>query len=252
MTRQEPALREALWEDASGIQRVPYVLTRCRRRNICLRLTETALEVRAPSNRTIEQIETVIRLKLGWIRRVQENFKKQKAASGMPDTRFEDGGLLPFRGRILCIRLGTGTTVPLASFPVPSAPGTLDLPLPSTATTAEIKQCILDWLLAEANRILPERLALMEAFAPRKASRLVISPARTRWGCCTTSGEIRLSWRLIFFDNSVIDYVAAHELAHLVEMNHSQRFWAVVQRIRPNYMTAKNKLKNFGRLQLPL
>jgi predicted metal-dependent hydrolase len=70
-----------------------------------------------------------------------------------------------------------------------------------------------------------------------------LSSAVTRWGSCTSDGNIMLNWRLIHFSPMVIDYVIAHELAHLREMNHSQDFWTEVQQLYPDYHTAKQMLQ---------
>ena len=66
---------------------------------------------------------------------------------------------------------------------------------------------------------------------------------RTRWGSCSLRSGIRLNWRLIFFPLDSLDYVIAHELAHLREMNHSQRFWMVVEGLYPNFRQARDELK---------
>ena len=71
-----------------------------------------------------------------------------------------------------------------------------------------------------------------------------LSSAATRWGSCSSDGRIRLNWRLIHFPLSIIDYVVAHELAHLREMNHSPRFWEVVRSVMPDYEQARGTLKD--------
>jgi predicted metal-dependent hydrolase len=70
-----------------------------------------------------------------------------------------------------------------------------------------------------------------------------LSSARTRWGSCSTTSGIRLHWRLIHLPAALIDYVAAHEVAHLVEMNHSPRFWNVVGRLYPDWRAARQALR---------
>jgi len=69
---------------------------------------------------------------------------------------------------------------------------------------------------------------------------------RSRWGSCTSQGKLMLSWRLILAPPEVFDYVIAHEVAHLVEMNHSRAFWSVVESLRPDYRTSKVWLKTDG------
>ena len=68
----------------------------------------------------------------------------------------------------------------------------------------------------------------------------------SRWGSCTAEGVLSYSWRLILAPPHVLDYLAAHEVAHLIEMNHSARFWRVVERICPDFERAKNWLNTQG------
>lgn len=76
--------------------------------------------------------------------------------------------------------------------------------------------------------------------------RLSLRDTRSRWGSCTSAGDLMYSWRLIMAPTEVLEYVAAHEVAHLVEMNHSQAFWDVVQSIFPNHRTCRKWLKDNG------
>jgi hypothetical protein len=70
-----------------------------------------------------------------------------------------------------------------------------------------------------------------------------LSNARTRWGSCSVRSGIRLHWRLVHLRPALIDYVVAHEVAHLLEMNHSPRFWAVVERLYPGWREARAQLR---------
>ena len=90
-------------------------------------------------------------------------------------------------------------------------------------------------LIAEAKRVLP---LMVQKYAPvmgvRPAS-VRITSAEKRWGSCSAKGNICFSWRLMRMETDFIEYVVVHELAHLVELNHSPRFWAVVRSVLPDY-----------------
>jgi predicted metal-dependent hydrolase len=81
----------------------------------------------------------------------------------------------------------------------------------------------------------------------RKAAAVTLRDTRSRWGSCSAAGRLSFSWRLAMAPPEVLDYVAAHEAAHLVEMNHAPRYWAVVARILPDYERHRNWLKREGR-----
>ena len=72
--------------------------------------------------------------------------------------------------------------------------------------------------------------------------------ARTQWGSCNEQGVIRLHWRLIQLPPALSDYVVAHEVAHRIELNHSSRFWAAVERLFPNCKLARRELERYGEL----
>ena len=80
----------------------------------------------------------------------------------------------------------------------------------------------------------------------RKFTRITLRDTRSRWGSCSAQGALMYSWRLIMAPTEVLDYVAAHEVAHLVEMNHSDRFWAVTQRLCPEYKMHRKWLRDHG------
>ena len=77
-------------------------------------------------------------------------------------------------------------------------------------------------------------------------SALVLRDTRSRWGSCSSQGQLMYSWRLIMAPADILDYVAAHEVAHLIEMNHSRAFWNVVARLYPDYEKAREWLRSHG------
>ena len=99
------------------------------------------------------------------------------------------------------------------------------------------------WLQRQARRIFEERCA---HYAPRlgvRLRRLALSSAQTRWGSASADGSVRLNWRLVHFALPTIDYVVAHELAHLRHMDHGPQFWDVVRSVIPDVEAARGRLK---------
>ena len=87
---------------------------------------------------------------------------------------------------------------------------------------------VTDHLRQEARRELSGRARDKAAGIGRRVSRVSIRDTRSRWGSCSSDGELNFSWRLILAPEAVLDYVVAHEVAHLVHLNHGPRFWALV------------------------
>jgi predicted metal-dependent hydrolase len=120
----------------------------------------------------------------------------------------------------------------------------LRIGLPLSATPVQIRAAVQSWLQRQARRVFEERCRLYAGRLGVRMTRLALSSAQTRWGSANASGAIRLNWRLIHFALPTIDYVVAHELAHLREMNHSPRFWDVVRSVLPDYEQARGALKH--------
>ena len=77
--------------------------------------------------------------------------------------------------------------------------------------------------------------------------RISIRAAKTRWGSCSADGNLNFHWKLVLMPPEILDYVVVHELAHRREMNHSDRFWAQVERVLPDYRERRRWLKEHGR-----
>lgn len=105
---------------------------------------------------------------------------------------------------------------------------------------------LADWLRGEAKADLVRRVDHYAGILGCAPKRISVRDQSTRWGSCSTSGTLCFSWRLIFAPSFVLDYVAAHEVAHLREMNHSQRFWRLVRQAMPDMQRARVWLKQNG------
>jgi predicted metal-dependent hydrolase len=102
------------------------------------------------------------------------------------------------------------------------------------------------FLMAEAKFELQRRVAQHAALLRVAPAGLTVKDTRSRWGSCTADGTLSFSWRVILAPPYVLDYLAAHEVAHLAEMNHSARFWALVRRCAPDYARGRAWLRRHG------
>jgi predicted metal-dependent hydrolase len=118
-----------------------------------------------------------------------------------------------------------------------------------TGGSAHVARRVRDHLVALARRELGERARRQAALLGRKVARVTVRDTRSRWGSCTHSGNLSFSWRLILAPEAVLDYVVAHEVAHLAEMNHSPRFWRLVETLAPGARRQRDWLQR-NRAQL--
>jgi predicted metal-dependent hydrolase len=231
-----------------GHEPIHYRLRRARRRSIGFTIDDGGLTVAAPRWVRLAEIEAAIAEKQRWIRRKLAEWREWRARQPLPAVHFGDGGILPVLGAGVTIRLRPADGAPLAA----ASGGELHLALPPQAGEAQVRDAALAWLKTEARRVLGSRLQLLAARQAAQPRSWSLSCARSQWGACTHDGHIRLNWRLVHFSLPVIDYVVAHELAHLQEMNHSPRFWQAVGRLLPGFEAARDQVRKLDLASLTI
>ena len=155
---------------------------------------------------------------------------------------FADGAVVPLRG--VPHRIAHRPGVRGTSGPQTDASGELLLCVAGNAP--HIDRRVGDFLRREARRDLETASLKFAASLGVAVKRITVRDQSSRWGSCSTTGVLSFSWRLILAPGHVLDYLAAHEVAHLVEMNHSPRFWRLVQRLCPDHDRAKAWLDAHG------
>jgi predicted metal-dependent hydrolase len=164
-----------------------------------------------------------------------EGWLRQRLAAAGAAVAIRDGTPVPFGDAVLTVReRSAGRTARVGA------------ELAVRGPAAWVGPRAAAWLREEA------RCACLAA-VERHAARLGLVPGRvslrdprSRWGSCTATGDLMFSWRLIMAPAAVLDYVVAHEVAHLAELNHSPRFWAVVRRLCPDYEAPREWLRRHG------
>ncbi|MBU2961875.1 M48 family metallopeptidase [Citreicella sp. C3M06] len=198
-------------------------------RRLSLRLSQIDGKVTLTMPRRLPEQEALgfLRDKEGWLRGHLE-------ARG-EDVRITPGALLPIEGILRQVVPGTGRSLGLSDTRV-EVPGAPD----------RVAARLQGWLRTLARERLAEASDRHAAALGRPYARLTLRDTRSRWGSCTHDGGLMYSWRLIMAPPEVLDYVAAHEVAHLAEMNHSAAFWAVVEQLYGDWRAARAWLRDDG------
>lgn len=224
-----------------------YRFKRSSRRTIGFMIDESGLAVTAPRWVTLADVEAAIVEKKRWIFNKITEFRERAARRVVPRVTWVDGATLPYLGHTLTVRLGERPGA--AQYDIHTH--TLWLDLPPQAAPEQMRDRVQGWLQQEARKLFTTRLEVYGERLGVRYTALGLSSASTRWGSCSADGRIRLNWRLIHFPLGVIDYVVAHELAHLREMNHGPRFWQAVASIFPEFEAARDTLKSHAPEWLP-
>jgi len=207
------------------------VLLRRTRKSIGIRIVEGRVEVAAHPRVPLAQLQQLLDQKRDWIAaHLQRQVQGIAARQAKPTSLLLAGSSLPLLHR-----------PELASAVTLTPEGVL-----VGGGDDAIKPQLAQFLYQQAQQRFPERFKLLAAQACRRPERMLLSNARTRWGSCTQQGVIRLNWRLAQAPLAVLDYVIAHELAHLCHMNHSAAFWHETARLYPDWKAARAWLKQHG------
>lgn len=211
-----------------------YRFRRARRRTISLVVDAQGVIASAPRWVTVGEVESFIREKEGWI--VE---KLAEAAARRPASmQWATGAHLPLLGEPLELLVLPAVREPVIA-------GTF-LHVPDFGPR-ELRTSVMRWLQSTALGIYRDRAAALAPLIEVPVPALTLSNARTQWGSCTVSRDrvprVRVHWRLVHLRPRLVDYVIAHELAHIREMNHSTRFWRWVGMMIPDYRLVRQELR---------
>ena len=212
-----------------------YTLVRSKRKSLALYVRGGVLEVRAPLNMPRKDIDKFIKSKEKWI--------TGKLAASEKQTKSRENFQLDYGDTVLYL----GSEYPIVVKPGNRVGFDDGFYMPPGLSSEEIKSACVQIYRMLAKRDLTSRALCFSKLMNVMPSAVKINSAKTRWGSCSTMKSLNFSWRLIMSDRDVVDYVVVHELAHLIEMNHSARFWAIVESVLPDYLLRKKRLKELTR-----
>ena len=183
-----------------------------------------------------------------------QDWLRRHVAAGAARAPIGEGSVLPFGAGTLTVRAHDGRTTLRAG---DSAGGTEGRAADEGAVDGgavlaiggrpgPLGPRVAAWLREEARAACAAGVDRHAAALGLRPGRLTLRDPRSRWGSCTAGGDLMFSWRLVMAPPAVLDYVVAHEVAHLAELNHSARFWAVVRRLCPGMDAERVWLRRNG------
>ena len=227
---------------ASGL--LCYGFVRARRRSLSIIVGRQGVEVRAPRWISRSEVEAFIREKESWIQRRMNDCRREARPFS-----WSEGECLPLFGRPVHLAVPR-LPCTAGARRVLHEEGRLVVHLHAGDDTEQLRVTVLAWLRAAALALFQKRVDHYSRRLDVASPAVRLSNARTRWGSCHASGRVLLNWRLVHMPERLIDYVVAHEIAHLLEMNHSPRFWSLVEGVYPDCRAARRERKELEK-QLP-
>lgn len=220
-------------------KRITYTLKRSnKRRSIGLMIDDRGLIVSVPARASEKWLQSVLQDKAHWVVEKLNSWQVCKP----PETRWADGEKIDYLGELLTLRVVQGL------FPAPAhlRGSELWVFVVNVSETDLVEQAVSRWYRDEAERFFAQRVAHYASLLKAAPRAVKLSSAKTQWGCCTARGMVHLNVQLIKLPQRLVDYVVAHELAHLRELNHSAAFWELVENACPDYAMLRRELKAVG------
>lgn len=215
-----------------------------RRRSIGLEVRDAQVILRAPLAVPEAELRRLVLHKQAWI---QDKLERQRALLAvLPDYDFDTGCRLPWLGRELELVLTQG-----GKSEVRREQDRLQVCCSRRSRRPRLEQSrelVRDWYKAQALALLSDKTHYQAGRLGLVCQQVKVRATRSKWGHCTNRGVIQYNWQILLAPEPVVDYLVAHEVSHLRHPNHSPAFWALVERLCPDYRRQRDWLKARGRL----
>mgnify|MGYP006206374901 FL=1 len=227
-----------------------YILKRSKRKSVGFLIGDHGLQISAPLRLSITELQSIIASKSTWIEKRLRQWETRSKQTISLSSLLDESKPIPIRGEPYQIE-----TLPARSKPMLN-PWTKSIALPACENSVQRDKAIEKLLKSHAKEVfthMATKLVERQTEAQRLPNFSIhLSSPSSRWGSCNSRREVRLNWRLVHYPPQLIEYVIAHELAHLVEMNHSARFWAVLESLMPDYKEPHKILSKMNPAEVPV
>jgi len=220
---------------------IEFTLKRSRRRTIGFTISRDGLAVAAPMRASDREIRRALVTKSGWILSKLDAWAARPAA---PELVLESGASLPWLGGELTLDLrgeGVRSTVRREGDRLILKH---DPDLAGELRTRTLTKALQRYYKREGEALMAPKVEAYASQLGRPVRKVIVRDQKRRWGSCASDATIRLNWRLMGFPEDLIDYVCAHEAAHLVEPNHSPAYWRVVESLMPDWKPRRQRMRD--------
>lgn len=206
-----------------------------RKKSALLKVSDNLVQLVVPLNLSDNRIHEILKKKTAWIKRkLIENLMLPKHK----EKEFVNGESFAYLGKNYRLKI-----IQSAENQVKLKGGYIQV---SVAKNSSARDLLIDWYKNLAIQKLLEKSNRYAKIIGAHPTLIRVKEYKSKWGSCSVKGDIAFNWKIIMAPHSVIDYLVVHELCHLVEHNHSSKYWKLVEKIMPNHREQKTWLKNFG------
>ncbi len=220
---------------------IAEIVRTSRRKTATVRVNDGKVSVVVPDDLPDSRIEDLLTKKTRWIK---AKLLLHRQATPVTCKEYVSGESFSYLGRNYRLKLETG-----AAKSVKLKNGRLTVTLPSKSRSPEnISNALTSWYRAHAEQKLLEKVKRYSKIVGVHPASVSIKTFKSRWGSCSTKGDLVFNWKIIIAPNRIVDYVVVHELCHMKQHDHAPKFWKCVERVFPDYAESKAWLKENGRL----
>lgn len=218
---------------------VAEVIRTDRRKTADIRVEDGAVSVVVPKHISAEKIDQLLVRKRQWIKEKIALHKQMRPAGNKV---YVSGEAFPYLGRNYRLKVVHGNFAP-----VRLVQGRLLVQVPQGSEQPHmVRNALVRWYKRQAEHKLAERVARYAPIVGVQPKDVGIKTFKSRWGSCTTKGELEFNWQIVLAPNRMVDYVVMHELCHLIHHDHSAQFWKEVARVMPEYGECREWLRVNG------
>ncbi|MDO6654507.1 M48 family metallopeptidase [Anaerobacillus sp. 1_MG-2023] len=215
------------------------------RKTLSISVNQSGINVVSPPNVSIDKIEDILFKKGPWIIKQLSDFQEMQETSKLKS--FVSGEKLPYLGRHYRLKImKTNQSTPTLHFHKGRFYGEVHHSCSEEEYRTLLRPLYIEWVKRKADTFTKDRLKPFTLKLKKEPTSVMIKDQEQRWGSCTSEGRLLLNWRIFLAPASIVDYVIAHELAHLVHLNHSKEYWDTVRMLLPDYEDRKEWLRLKG------
>ena len=214
-----------------------------RRKTVLIEVDNPVVTVKVPKTLSKERLEALLTKRKGWIK---DKLETQEAMPLMRSKEYVNGEAFAYLGRTYRLKIIAGEQ----GKPVKLRNGYLEVPVANEegheGRESSIRDSLTEWYSSHALARLKNKCSRYGEILGVEPSSIKVDDYKTRWGSCSSSGIVSFNWRVILAPHSIVDYVVVHELCHMLEHNHSAKYWKQVRTVIPDYKACKDWLKKHG------